>query len=344
MEKLKQRYQVPKTLEKRKTIAIQVRVIIAIKYWLETQIQDFDEDLVVELQHFLDSTGKDGHTDMSNSLKKLLVNQIGGLEQRTRLMLNIPPKIPIPDNGLSFLDLILMADPLTIAQQLTLIDFGIYSRIKATELLNQSWNKAKLKHRSPNVVALITRSTRLSFWLATTVLYCDKRPQRVKAIEQMIDVASHLFTMNNFNTLMSIVAGLNLSAVHRLKKTFKKISSDRIKTFEKLHAIMRPDASFKSYRSSLMNAAPPILPYVGISLTDLTFIEDGNQDGTAEQVNFKKRELLYKSIREVIQYQVDTYQFEIVEPLNTFLQEVPYIPNDEDLYELSLFLEPRESK
>jgi len=83
---------------------------------------------------------------------------------------------------------------------------------------------------------------------------------------------------------------------------------------------------------------------VGISLTDLTFIEDGNQDGTAEQVNFKKRELLYKSIREVIQYQVDTYQFEIVEPLNTFLQEVPYIPNDEDLYELSLFLEPRESK
>jgi len=287
---------------------------------------------------------KDGHAEMSNSLKKLIQNQIVALEQRTRLMLIIPPKITIPDNGLPGLDMLLMTDPLVIAQQLTLIDFGIYSRIKVTELLNQSWNKAKLKHRSPNVVALITRSTRLSFWLATLVLCCDKRPQRVKAVEQMIDVASHLYNMNNFNTLMSIIAGLNLSAVHRLKKTFKKISSERIKTFEKLHATMRPDASFKSYRTCLTNATPPILPYVGISLTDLTFIEDGNQDGTANQVNFKKRELLYKSIREVIQHQVDPYHYEVVEPLSTFLQEVPYIPNDEDLYDLSLFLEPRDAK
>jgi hypothetical protein len=127
--------------------------------------------------------------------------------------------------------LILTTDPIVIAQQMTLIDFSLYKKIEVTELLNQSWNKQKLKHRSPNVVSLIQRSTKVSMWIASLVLGSSNVNQRAKVIEKFIDVAQHLLAINNFNTFFGMVAGFSMSCIHRLKKTFKKVSSDRKKVF-----------------------------------------------------------------------------------------------------------------
>ena len=42
---------------------------------------------------------------------------------------------------------------------------------------------------------------------------------RVKIIEYFIDVAKECINIGNFNSLMAIIAGMNLSQVTRLKKT-----------------------------------------------------------------------------------------------------------------------------
>jgi hypothetical protein len=113
---------------------------------------------------------------------------------------------------------------------------------------------------------------------------------------------------------------------------------------EKIQFMMSPDGAFKNYRTALSNAVTPILPYIGVSLTDLTFIEEGNQDGTNDKINFRKRELGYKSIREVTQYQISPYKFPAEDPLYTWLQELPYLGSDESLFDLSLAVEARENK
>ena len=46
-----------------------------------------------------------------------------------------------------------------------------------------------------------------------------KKKQRVKVIEYWIEVARECFNIGNFNSLMAIIAGLNMSPVSRLKKT-----------------------------------------------------------------------------------------------------------------------------
>ena len=46
-----------------------------------------------------------------------------------------------------------------------------------------------------------------------------KKKQRVKVIEYFIEVARECFNIGNFNSLMAIIAGLNMSPVSRLKKT-----------------------------------------------------------------------------------------------------------------------------
>lgn len=46
-----------------------------------------------------------------------------------------------------------------------------------------------------------------------------KRKQRVRVIEWWVEVGRECFNIGNFNSLMGIIAGLNMSTVSRLKKT-----------------------------------------------------------------------------------------------------------------------------
>lgn len=81
----------------------------------------------------------------------------------------------------------------------------------------------------------------------------------------------------------------------------------------------------------------------GTYLTDITFIEDGNQDYLQGLINYRKREMVYSVIREIQQYQQKAYNFEIVEGIAHYLTELPN--NDEDvLYNLSVEREPRNTK
>lgn len=48
-----------------------------------------------------------------------------------------------------------------------------------------------------------------------------KKKSRVRVIEYWIDAAKECFNIGNFNSLMAIIAGLNMSPVARLKKTVK---------------------------------------------------------------------------------------------------------------------------
>lgn len=46
-----------------------------------------------------------------------------------------------------------------------------------------------------------------------------KKKQRVRVVEYWIETARECFNIGNFNSLMAIIAGLNMSPISRLKKT-----------------------------------------------------------------------------------------------------------------------------
>ena len=81
----------------------------------------------------------------------------------------------------------------------------------------------------------------------------------------------------------------------------------------------------------------------GTYLTDLTFIEDGNPDNIDGQINFKKREMIHGTIQEIQLYQTTLYPFPPVEPIYTFLTDLPYC-GEKELFDVSLILEPRDSE
>lgn len=78
-------------------------------------------------------------------------------------------------------------------------------------------------------------------------------------------------------------------------------------------------------------------------LSDLTFIEEGNPNFIDGLINFKKRDMLVETIRQIQQYQSTSYNLEIVEPVFTFLCELPCM-DEKELYNVSVALEKTKKK
>eukprot|EP01104_Vermistella_antarctica_P015645 TRINITY_DN5185_c0_g1_i1.p1 TRINITY_DN5185_c0_g1~~TRINITY_DN5185_c0_g1_i1.p1 ORF type:complete len:886 (+),score=242.94 TRINITY_DN5185_c0_g1_i1:3-2660(+) len=345
-EKLCQRFDVPHGMGARNILMIQQMVLEVIESWVERQFEDFDENLIKMLQSFLvNIVEKTNHKESGKRLRQAVEQNQARRAKLMRQRFEVPPTdLSTSAGGRSPVDLFMALNNEEIARQMTLNDFHLYGSIMgSSELLNQAWNKEKLKHRAPHVVALLERLNRISFWVPMLVCLGTTVKKRSEVYTKFVSIAEHLHRMNNFNSLMGIVAGLNMSSISRMKHTKAGVNPKVSASFLALEKLMHPTGSFKSYRAALRRVERPAIPYLGMYLTDLTFIEDGNPEQVDGLVNFEKREMVYNVLAEISWFQELSYNFPDVEPINTFLYEVPNL-DDKELYNLSLKREPRNAK
>ncbi|KAL6047267.1 Guanine-nucleotide dissociation stimulator CDC25 [Balamuthia mandrillaris] len=340
LTKLFQRYDVPgQSAEENstKTAIIQLRVINVLKKWLEENYSDFDEKMITSLREFITETCQ--HTNPAHSdslLKSLKKARDPPIKQ-----FDHPPPEPVVlfknifSRNLTFNDM----DELELARQMTLIEFDIFQQIKPSELLKCAWSKAKLKSRAPHVLQLSDRFNRVSLWVAHIILSCRTIKMRVKVMTKFINIAQHLKAFNNFNSVMEVMAGFNSAAVHRLKHTRAALSERSKELLEELEKTLSADGAYKNYRDSLSRVDPPCLPYLGVFLTDLTFIEE-NPDKAQGLINFAKRRLIYTVISKIQTYQQMSYNLQPVHQIRQFLLNLPNV-DEQELYRLSLLREPR---
>jgi len=103
-----------------------------------------------------------------------------------------------------------------MARELTMQEWEIFKSIEAREFLSQSWQKENKQLTAPNIVRMIDRFNRISFWVATEILTKDRKTQ-VRTIKKFIKTAYICYHMGNFNSMMEILSGLNNISVSRLK-------------------------------------------------------------------------------------------------------------------------------
>lgn len=164
----------------------------------------------------------------SESLEKVFLLDLFQAENNEK-NLKVFNELKIVTRNSNLLDL--CVDPLRIAQQLTLIEFERLSFIGPQEFV-QTFIKEQLKNPiwadklpvdvkskcTRNVENYVDWFNRLSYLVATEILFQTKPKSRVKMLEFWIEVAWECFRIRNFNSLMAIIAGLNMSTVCRLKK------------------------------------------------------------------------------------------------------------------------------
>lgn len=248
---------------------------------------------------------------------------------RARYQLLMPAELDvmqIPDN--------------VMAEQLTLIDSTIFNCIQNEELLNQAWSKSKLMHRANNVCAIVERLNNLTNWLASELLLRPSVKARAELWSKFVNVARILRGMGNFHSLMGFIAAFNLASVQRLKHTRALTKKKTAAALQDLEALMNPSSSWRTYRQEVNNARLPCIPYIGVYLSDLTFIEDGNPNMIGKKINFSKQELIWKVLSDIVRYQCSPYAIAPQNPAYSLLSALPSLSSDE-LYALSLLREPR---
>eukprot|EP01129_Flabellula_baltica_P014536 TRINITY_DN6981_c0_g1_i1.p1 TRINITY_DN6981_c0_g1~~TRINITY_DN6981_c0_g1_i1.p1 ORF type:complete len:1107 (-),score=304.83 TRINITY_DN6981_c0_g1_i1:11-3331(-) len=327
-----------------------LRVFNVLKQWIERYYYDFDKDnptLGERTNAFLEEVINDpdvdtGSVKVAKGVKEKLDKKLRGEDTQTTAFVNTNPPKPILKNSTGNLT---DMDPEEVARQLTLVEWDLWKKIEPWECLNLAWTKKDKEERAPNLLTMIDRFNLVSGWVASTICTIENQNKRCKAAKKFVQIADALYRMGNFNGVMEIISGLNRGPVYRMKATVAAITTkDKAcnKTLEFLKELTDRQKNYANMRSALRNANPPLIPYLGMYLTDLTFIEEGNPDTIGEYnlIHFYKCRLISNSISSIKQYQQQPYNFvpvpEIIEKLNN--AEV----HDEDtLYEASYYLEPR---
>jgi len=181
---------------------------------------------------------------------------------------------------LGFLSLVNF-DVRELALQMTLIDSRYFKQIRLTELVGQAWNKNKRK--APHVIRFISHTNRVTDWVVSSILSEESPKQRAKILTNFINLLSALKNYRNFSSIMAVISALNSSAISRLKLTHNMLNMKHIKMASAFSEMMRSVSSFKAYRTALRSSNEPCIPFMGVTLSDLTFLEDGNPDFITDQ-------------------------------------------------------------
>jgi hypothetical protein len=252
---------------------------------------------------------------------------------------------------------ILDFDPLELARQFTIIESRLFCSIQPEELLASEWTK-KNGSKATNVRAMSTLSTDLANLVADTILQLEDAKKRAVIIKQWVKIALKCLELNNYDSLMAIICSLNSSMVLRLKRTWELVSAKTKARLEELKIITDVGRNYAVLRQRLQNHIAPCIPFVGIYLTDLTFVDVGN--GTTRQlpgdsgvdgvsvINFDKHMKTAKIIGQLQSFQVP-YRLAAVPEMQEWMEmQVQRMrssdqANVQSYYRRSLLLEPREA-
>jgi len=207
-----------------------------------------------------------------------------------------------------------------------------------------SWQKKDKEQKSPNLLKMIARFNEVSNWVATTVLRETDTKRRASLLKKFIAIGDQLYKLKNYNGVFEITSGLVSSSVSRLSKTWEMIPTKATKRHEKNLALTSPQQNFAFYRNLLQTNLDGCVPYVGLFLQDLTFIEEGNPDHLESYVNFSKCKMVGEVIKQVQKLQKKPYNLKPLPQMQKFLLQEHTTVSEKEMFELSLTAEPREPK
>ncbi|KAG0355021.1 hypothetical protein BG005_006039 [Podila minutissima] len=337
---------------RRKLTPIRLRVMNIIKSWLEAYyLEDEEEDrqILPRIKEFCEANLM--HETISFTavqLMKLVEKRETSDGSFRRMVLNLSTQAPqsiTPRNlkRIRFMDL----DPLELARQLTILETNIYNRVRPVECLGKAWTSSDpvVAAKAVNIKKIIETSNSYANWINEIVLSEPDIKKRAAILKHLVAVAEKLRQLNNFSTLSTTTAALSLSPIHRLKRTWEIVPSKTMNTLAALGKLTSSARNWADYRVEIHSVNPPCVPFVGVYLTDLVMIEDGNPDilaRTENHINFKKRVGVAEVIREIQQYQNVPYCLTVVPEIQAFIRRgLDSAKNVSELYDMSLALEPR---
>jgi son of sevenless len=237
------------------------------------------------------------------------------------------------------------ADPLELAQHLSLFESGLYRKIRAQECF--LWTTTKEGDTVKNIRAFCATHDKLADWVRCSILEVDilgKRANivdfwiRVAEVRWMNDYTTRLVlispipqkcrTLNNFSSMSSIVAALQSVLISRLHFTW--LNSSRETYLKPLRKVIHPASNYAYYRSILDAVEGPCVPFVGPFMKNMTYAQEQHEDNVIVQsaarpdqqftlVHFVKRQKWYDITVQMLRFQTRSYPIPEIPEVTNFI-------------------------
>ncbi|KAJ3318360.1 RasGEF [Boothiomyces sp. JEL0866] len=177
-----------------------------------------------------------------------------------------------------------------LAGQLTIMSANLFKSIPRKELETMGWTGADKEQVTPNIVKSTVHFNNLALWVSQKVLEASKIQTRIQIIGYFIWVAQHCRNYDNYDCVKSIISGLQSTPIHRLSRTWEMVGRQEKEIFDSLADLVSMENNSQKYRQALATARVPFIPYLGITLSDLTYVwecikKDKNKPERVAQYN-----------------------------------------------------------
>ncbi|KAL5250272.1 hypothetical protein ACHWQZ_G016119 [Mnemiopsis leidyi] len=269
------------------TATVAPHLLLFILQWTETFPNDFNRPVLMEKLHEARRFCQNIDPSCSRGCNRL----IQMLDNR---LTDVKTKKKVPKSE-SWEDVNFVRDikPELIAAQLTHIELDFLNNISCDEMITMLGKDLASDSICLNVNKYVNWFNHLSHFVASAVLAPELGGARHLTMEYYMDVAVACFSVGNFNSAMSVLAGLSQSSITRLHKLREKVDKNKADHLATLEKQMSPSENFKTYRAALKNALKQhtcVIPFFTLLVKDIHTtceIKKTKVEGT-ELINFEK--------------------------------------------------------
>lgn len=316
------------------------KICFAVRYWIRNFPVHFDLDS--KLQSVIKTFGGLVQREGNSTFKELIdLSKVPSYDWMRSISVRNPSMRHNRKVSLVFNHL----EPEELADHLTYLEYRAFRRINFTDFKSYAMT-ASLKD-NPKLERSIALFNGLSQWIQCMVLSKTTPQQRADVIVKFCNVARKLRILQNFNTLMAVVGGLTHSALARLYKTTACIPGETQKMLMELTELLSSNNNFSNYRKVFHQCTGFKIPILGVHLKDLILLHTALPDRVeGNLINFRKMAQLSVILRELTKLQTHDAipgVFANMDLINTLRLSLDMHYTEDEIYELSLAREPRNS-
>ena len=198
-----------------------------------------------------------------------------------------------------------------IAQYLTCESYQILSDIPESELYNKNFARKDKDIRAPHIKKIFDRYEKLTYFIIEDISSYDHASERVDIIEKWIRIAFVCYELKNYDDLIM----LNTLFYHyllkkNLKRTWSKLSKKALNYLDKINKFCDGAQCYKKIRNEIFKCKGPYVPYIGILLKQLTYIEEKKYIIDNNNININKLTELNKTIGKFFEFKKYKYYFD----------------------------------
>ncbi|KRZ22761.1 Guanine nucleotide-releasing factor 2, partial [Trichinella pseudospiralis] len=205
------------------------------------------------------------------------------------------------------------------------------------------WSIDQAEEKCPHLTEFTSHFNKMSYWVRSRILLLADQRQREHCFVKFLKIMRHLRRLGNLNSCLALLSALDSGALRRLD--WPRSAIDQLNQYSSL---IDSSQSFKVYRTALAETKPPCLPYLGLILQDLTFVQVGNADCLpveevciANVVNFAKRWQQFMILDNVRRFKSWQYNIKKNDNVLVFFNNFDDYANEEQIWAISERLKPR---